>query len=84
MNQKLLALAVAAALAVPAGAFAQASAVHIYGRVNLGLDNYTATGATNGAAFDYKSRSRVYDAGSRLGFSGSEDLGGGLKALLFG
>ena len=81
MNQKLLALAVAAALAVPAGAFAQASAVHIYGRVNLGLDNYTATGATNGAAFDYKSRSRVYDAGSRLGFSGSEDLGGGLKAL---
>ena len=77
MNKKLMALAVAGALAIPAAAFAQAGNVQIYGRANLGFDNYSATGATGGAAFDYKARNRVYDAGSRLGFSGSEDLGGG-------
>ena len=81
MNKKLMALAVAGALAIPAAAFAQAGNVQIYGRANLGFDNYSATGATGGAAFDYKARNRVYDAGSRLGFTGSEDLGGGLKAL---
>lgn len=81
MNKKLMALAIAGALAVPAAAFAQTSNVQIYGRLNLGFDNYSATGATNGSAFDFKSRNRVYDAGSRLGFSGSEDLGNGLKAL---
>ena len=81
MNKKLMALAVAAALAAPALAFAQASNVTIYGRANLGLDNYSATGATIGSAGDYRSRNRVYDAGSRLGFRGEENLGGGLKAL---
>src|SRR3972149_6525181 len=81
MNKKLTALAVAGALAAPAAAFAQASNVTIYGRANLGLDPSAATGATAGSAFDYKSRNRVYDAGSRLGFNGTEDLGGGLKAI---
>jgi predicted porin len=81
MNKKLMALAVAGALAAPVVAFAQASNVQIYGRLNLGLDSYSATGATAGTAFDYKSRTRVFDAGSRLGFTGSEDLGGGLKAI---
>lgn len=81
MNNKLMALAVAAALAVPALAFAQASNVTIYGRANLGLDSYSATGAAAGSAFDYRSRNRIYDAGSRLGFTGSEDLGSGLKAI---
>lgn len=82
MNKKLLTLAVAGALAAPAAAFAQASNIQIYGRANLGLDNYSATGSAAGSAADYKSRNRVYDAGSRLGVSGTEDLGGGLKALL--
>ncbi len=81
MNTKLTALAVAGALAAPAVAFAQASNVQIYGRANLGLDNYSATGATAGSAFDYKSRSRIFDAGSRLGVQGTEELGGGLKAI---
>ena len=81
MNNKLMALAVAAALAVPALALAQASNVTIYGRANLGLDSYSATGATAGAPADLKSRNRIYDAGSRLGFTGSEDLGSGLKAI---
>ncbi len=81
MNKKLTALAVAGALAAPAAAFAQVSSVQIYGRANLGLDNYSATGATAGAAADYKSRNRIYDAGSRLGFQGTEELGGGLKGI---
>ena len=78
MNKKLVALAVGSALAAPV--FAQ-SHITIYGRANLGLDNYSATGATAGSAADYKSRTRVYDAGSRLGVRGEEGLGGGLKAI---
>jgi len=81
MNKKLMAVAVAGALAAPAVALAQASSVQIYGRANLGLDSWEATGATAGSAADYKRRTRVYDSGSRLGFRGSEDLGNGLKAL---
>jgi predicted porin len=81
MNKKLMAVAVAGALAAPAVAFAQASNVTLYGRANLGLDQYSATGATAGANADFKSRTRVFDNGSRFGLRGEEDLGGGLKAI---
>ena len=81
MNKKLMAVAVAGALAAPAAVFAQASNVQIYGKLNLGLDNYSATGSTAGAAGDFKSRYRVYDSSSRLGFRGTENLGGGLNAV---
>jgi predicted porin len=84
MNKKLMAVAVAGALAVPAVAFAQASSVQIYGRANLGVDSWSATGATGNTAAvnnDFKTRTRVYDSGSRLGFRGTEDLGGGLRAM---
>ncbi len=81
MNKKLMALAVAGALAAPAAAFAQASSVQLYGRANLGIDSWSATGATAGSAADLKTRTRVYDSGSRLGVRGEENLGGGLKAL---
>ena len=81
MNKKLMAVAVAGALAVPAMAFAQASNVQIYGRVNMGIDNYQSKGATAGSAADMKSRYRVYDYTSRLGFRGTEALGGGLNAV---
>ncbi len=82
MNKKTAALALGAGmLAASAVALAQDGNVRIYGRANLGFDNYSATGATAGSAADFKSRNRVYDAGSRLGIQGSEDLGGGLKAI---
>ncbi len=81
MNKKLMAIAVAGALGAPAAAFAQASNYQIYGRGNAGLDNWQAKGSAAGAAGDFKSRWRVYDSGSRLGVRGSEDLGGGMKAL---
>ncbi len=82
MNKKLLAVAVAGVFAAPA-AFAQSSNVVLYGRLNVGVDNAKATGATNDGAtnFDYKSRMRQFDSGSRLGVRGTEDLGNGLRAV---
>jgi predicted porin len=79
MQKKLLALAVAGALA-PAAAMAQ-STVEIYGRANLGLDNWRATGASV-SGNDFKSRNRVFDSGSRLGFRVNEGLGGGMRAFV--
>jgi predicted porin len=83
MNKKIAALAVAAGtLAASAVVLAQDGNVRLYGRANLGLDSYSATGSTLGAANDFKSRYRVYDAGSRLGVQGTEELGSGLKAIV--
>jgi predicted porin len=84
MNKKLMALAVAGALA-PATALAQNYS--IYGRATLGVDSYEAKGATDLTAAansvstnDYARRARVFDNGSRVGFRGTEDLGGGVRA----
>jgi predicted porin len=79
MNKKLMAVAVAGVLTAPA-AFAQSSNVELYGRANVGFDSFKATGATN-PALDRDSRYRVFDSGSRVGFRGTEDLGGGLRAI---
>jgi len=79
MNKKLMAVAVAGVLTAPA-AFAQSSNVQLYGRANLGIDNYKATGATD-ATLDRKARIRIFDNSSRVGLRGTEELGGGLKAI---
>ena len=79
MNKKLMAAAVAGVLVAPA-AFAQSSNVQLYGRVNGGLDYYSAKGATNGD-YDRDGRFRVFDNSSRVGVRGTEDLGNGLKAI---
>jgi predicted porin len=85
MNKKLMALAVAGALA-PATALAQNYS--IYGRATLGVDTYEAKGSTDLSAAgnsvpgnDYAKRARVFDNGSRVGFRGTEDLGGGVQAV---
>jgi predicted porin len=57
------------------------STVEIYGRANLGLENWRATGSSV-AGGDMKSRNRVFDSGSRLGFRVNEALGGGLRAFV--
>ncbi len=80
MQKKLLALAVAGALA-PVAVMAQ-STVEIYGRANLSVDSWKATGSQLGAAGDFKRRTRVVDSGSRLGFRVNEGLGGGLRAFV--
>lgn len=79
MNKKLMAAAVAGALAIPAVAFAQSS-VTLYGTIDTGVRNQskviksatedgTVTSMTDGL---YRT--------NRWGMKGSEDLGGGLKA----
>ena len=79
MQKKFLALAVAGALA-PAAAMAQ-STVEIYGRANLGIDTYSATGSTADTG-NFKSRARVFDSSSRVGFRVNESLGGGMRAFV--
>jgi len=79
MNKKVMAVAVAGAFAAPM-AFAQTSNVQIYGRANVGIDQYQAKGAQDSVQ-DRQSRLRVFDGSSRVGFRGTEDLGGGLKAI---
>jgi predicted porin len=80
-----VAAAVCGVLAASA-ADAQSSSVQLYGRANLGLDYYSATGArdqgaTPGSQLNYEGRMRVYDNSSRVGLRGTEDLGNGLKAI---
>jgi predicted porin len=79
MQKKLLAIAVAGALA-PAAAMAQ-STVEIYGRANVGIDQWQAKDAT-AAAGNFNSRLRIFDGSSRLGFRVNESLGGGMRAFV--
>jgi predicted porin len=46
------------------------------------LDNWKATGSQAGATADFKSRTRIVDSGSRLGFRVNEGLGGGMRAFV--
>jgi predicted porin len=77
MNKKLMAAAVAGALAIPGVAFAQSS-VTLYGTIDTGIRNQSKVinGATDGTVTsmtdgEYRT--------NRWGMKGSEDLGGGLK-----
>lgn len=73
MKHKLLALAVLGVFATPFGvAQAQGSNVSIYGQLTPSLD-FIDNGDERG--------SFVQGNNSRIGFKGSEDLGGGLKAI---
>ena len=77
MNKKLLAVAVASALAVPVTASAQ---VAISGIFKVGISNISAGGTeTPGRA--NSSQMRVDDNSSRILFNVTEDLGGGLAAI---
>lgn len=81
MKKSLVALAALAAT----GAFAQSS-VTLYGRIDAGLTNQKTVKQANGTA--PSTNSTVFDlagaqnrkTGARLGVTGVEDLGGGLKA----
>ncbi len=76
MKKSLIALAVAGSFAAPA-AFAATANVDIYGVLNLSYDYIKSDQAS--PADD--NLSRVSSNSSRIGFKGSEDLGGGLKGL---
>jgi predicted porin len=80
MNKKLMALAVAGAIYAPTAALADDSTVTLYGKINVGVESIQATGATNPAQ-DVKSRTRVTDDYSYIGFRGLEPLSDNLSAF---
>ncbi|MET3138648.1 putative porin [Undibacterium sp. GrIS 1.2] len=77
MKKSLLALAVLAAVA---GSAQAQSNVTIYGVLDMALQN-ESNGATSKGQGSITSVDSGVQSGSRLGFKGSEDLGGGLKAI---
>lgn len=89
MQKKLLAVAVAGALAAPVAAMAQSS-VTISGAINVWYEQAGATGATNTvpaggsiSTFDIKNRDRMQDAaGSNIRFTAVEDIGSGMQGFM--
>lgn len=78
MNKKLMAVAVAGALAAPAMAFAQASTVQIYGTLNA---EYGFVSQPNNAAGAGRHNADGFNSGaSNIGFKGEEKLGSGMSA----
>ena len=89
INKNVMAVAVAAALAAPVAAFAQASNVQIYGTFDMSVEQVwfkgtTAQGVSTAPAAAQvvggQGKNDLYSQSSRLGFKGTEDLGNGLKA----
>lgn len=72
MNKKFLALAI---LGACAGTVSAQSSVNVYGLIDTGI-----VGESGGAAGSVTKLTSGVTAGSRLGFRGKEDLGGGLAA----
>lgn len=79
MNKKLMAVAIAGALAAPGVALAQASSVTISGFFKVGLESQNFTNATSSRL--NSSQMRVVDNSSRIIFNSVEDLGNGLAAV---
>ena len=78
MNKKLIAVAVAGVFAAPA-AFAQSS-VTISGQIKGGFEQLKLS--NGGASRGNTSQTGVVDDSSALVFSVTEDLGGGLAAVV--
>lgn len=80
MNKKLLALAIAAALA-PAAAMADSGNVTIYGVMDASFDQVdNGSGSAVGAVSGTRTN-KVSSNSSRLGFKGAEDMGNGTSAI---
>ena len=78
MKRKLIALAVVGAFVAPA-AMADTANVNVYGAVNMA---FAATNSgTSAAGVAGTSTTQVSSQTSKLGFKGSEDLGGGTSAI---
>ena len=75
MQKKIIALAIASAMTVPALAYAEAT---VYGQARLSIDmvNNGAQATAQPASYN-----QLNNRASRVGFKGSEDLGGGLSAV---
>jgi len=84
MNKKLLAVAVAGALAAPGMAFAQASSVTISGFFKVGFESlkYSDENQTLQTVNRLNNNQlRVVDNSSRIIFNTNEDLGNGMSAI---
>src|ERR1039457_6766800 len=81
MNKKLMAVAIAGALAVPGLAFAQASSVTISGVLKTGVDNLNIGSANAARNGKNTSEWRLTDNSSRIIFGMVEDLGNGLSGI---
>jgi len=79
MNKKLLAVAVAGAFAAPAVVFAQSS-VTLYGIADVAYVSKKHTAGDGSLHSKFVGIGEGLNAGNRIGFRGSEDLGGGLSA----
>ena len=73
MKKSLIALAVAGVVAAPA-AFAASANVDVYGTLRFSVDKVSSDVAAN-------EKWNISDRVSRIGFKGSEDLGGGMSAV---
>ncbi|HTN94933.1 MAG TPA: porin [Gallionella sp.] len=73
MQKKIIALAIASALAVPAMAFAEAT---VTGQVNMSYDSYN-----NGVEAGSQTDNQLNSNNTRLIVKGAEDLGGGTSAI---
>lgn len=84
MSKKLLAAAIAAALA-PAAVMAEASNVTIYGRIDYGFMSRGGDSGNVNTQAGRTGRLNDFEDGiggtNRFGFRGNEDLGNGLKAI---
>jgi predicted porin len=80
MNKKLLAVAVAGALAAPGVALAQSS-VTISGVFKASMQQYKIGNAVAARAGGNTSQGLLHDDSSRIIFNMVEDLGGGLQAI---
>jgi len=79
MNKKLMAVAVAGALAAPGLAVAQVGGspgVTLYGRLDSAIMNNTFSATTGGVVSEVK-KGDIFSAGNAMGVRGREDLGGG-------
>ncbi|MBP9217251.1 MAG: porin [Sterolibacterium sp.] len=77
MQKKLIALAVAGL--VSTGAFANSTAVTVYGVADLSFDFVKTSGGVAGSQTG--TYTRVSSNSSYIGFKGTEDVGNGMKAL---
>jgi len=78
MNKKLITLAVAAAMTAPAAALADAT---LYGKLNVSIDYFDVDQGFKGWALNGGTDLPGEPRANRVGVKGSEDLGGGLKAI---
>jgi GBP family porin len=76
-----IAMAITALLAAVCGPARAQAAVTIYGVVDAGVEYQKASAGSNGAATSSTNLVNGTFGASRLGFRGSEDLGGGLRAF---